>query len=82
MNGKRKREDDRIAFAIHFATGCGEPNAALQPVRNYRTFLEIDDLEYELCRHSSPLRCSGFLDRCGNLFMNVFAMQEANPAKI
>jgi len=34
MKEKRKTEDDRIAFAIHFATGCEELNAALQAVWN------------------------------------------------
>jgi hypothetical protein len=82
MNGKRKREDDRIAFAIHFATGCGEPNAALQPVRNYRTFLEIDGLEYELCRHGSPLRVLWVSRPMWQLIHEGVRDAEANPAKV
>jgi hypothetical protein len=34
MNGKRKREDDRIAFAIHFATGEKRRMPAPPEVRN------------------------------------------------
>ena len=41
MNGKRKREDDRIAFAIHFATGVKSRMPAPPAVRNIEYLVKM-----------------------------------------
>lgn len=52
MNGKRKREGDPIAFAIHFATGHEEPNGALLAVDCF-SILAIWNSNCIACDHAT-----------------------------